>query len=93
MGRSNKIWIGTSCRLFPLTCDDSPCVQLHADDVSLVGLELAIVADLHSARPVDDAHVPEVHVAAKVAGRQDVTCADHMYRNDINKYGGVAEII
>ena len=48
--------------------------------MSLVGLELAIVADLHSARPVDDAHVPEVDVAAKVAGSQDVTCAFHMYK-------------
>ena len=48
--------------------------------MSLVGLELAIVADLHSARPVDDAHVPEVHVAAKVAGSQDVTYSFHMFK-------------
>ena len=40
----------------------------------LVSLELAIIPDLNSAPPVDDAHVPEVDITSEVAGRQDVTC-------------------
>ena len=68
------------------TCDDSPRVQLHADDVPLVGLKFAIIPDLNSARPVDDAHVPEVHVAAEVAGRQDVSCTVQRWTRVVESY-------
>ena len=55
------------------TCDNSPRVELQADDVSLVRLELAVVPHLNPTGAVDDAHVPQVHVASKVAARQNVT--------------------
>ena len=39
-----------------------------------MNLKFAIIPDLNPATSVDDAHVPKMHVATKVAGRQDVTC-------------------
>ena len=41
--------------------------------MALVRLELAVVPHLDPTRVVDDAHVPQVHVASKVAARQNVT--------------------